>query len=338
MIKDFMTEHNHYNGNPSQYLQRVDFVDLVNQLWKGRKTILIAVFIAILLSIGYIFLAKQKWVSTAILTQPDVGQITGYTNALNVMYGSNAPQVNDVQKNFVERFSSAFSALSESLENIDEPEKLTIEPAVKNQSLPLKVTYTGPNAEFAQKMLAQYIQQVDENVAKELEVDLASSIKSKIHDLQQLLVNQEKVVVEQKDLRVAQINQALTVAEQANIKKPQVQQADQVSQDTMFMLGSDALSSMMKNEASRPLPFNDNYYQTRRALLDVSNLLSDNKVESIKADQLHSYRYVMKPTLPLRRDSPKRILVLILGVILGGIIGSGIVLGRNAFKISKMSN
>ncbi|USE76480.1 LPS O-antigen chain length determinant protein WzzB, partial [Escherichia coli] len=31
------------------------------------------------------------------------------------------------------RFSSAFSALAETLDNQEEPEKLTIEPTVKNQ-------------------------------------------------------------------------------------------------------------------------------------------------------------------------------------------------------------
>jgi chain length determinant protein (polysaccharide antigen chain regulator) len=40
----------------------------------------------------------------------------------------------------------------------------------------------------------------------------------------------------------------------------------------------------------------------------------------------------MKPDLPIRRDSPKRGIVLILSVLLGGLIGSGVVLGRNALR------
>ena len=44
------------------------------------------------------------------------------------------------------------------------------------------------------------------------------------------------------------------------------------------------------------------------------------------------YRYVMKPTLPIRRDSPKRGLTLVLAVLLGGMIGAGVVLGRNALR------
>jgi chain length determinant protein (polysaccharide antigen chain regulator) len=34
----------------------------------------------------------------------------------------------------------------------------------------------------------------------------------------------------------------------------------------------------------------------------------------------------------VRRDSPKKVIVLILAVLLGGMIGSGVVLGRNALR------
>ena len=57
-------------------------------------------------------------------------------------------------------------------------------------------------------------------------------------------------------------------------------------------------------------------------------------IESLKVDDLdiHAYRYVMKPTLPIRRDSPKKAITLILAVLLGGMVGAGIVLGRNALR------
>ncbi len=50
---------------------------------------------------------------------------------------------------------------------------------------------------------------------------------------------------------------------------------------------------------------------------------------------MHVYRYVMKPTLPVRRDSPKKAITLVLAVLLGGMIGAGIVLGRNALRSYK---
>ncbi len=88
----------------------------------------------------------------------------------------------------------------------------------------------------------------------------------------------------------------------------------------MFLLGSDALKSMIQNEATRPLVFSPAYYQTKQTLLDIKNL-------KVTADTVHVYRYVMKPTLPVRRDSPKTAITLVLAVLLGGMIGAGLCWG-----------
>lgn len=317
-------ENNNLTGRNNEP-EQIDLIDLFVQVWRGKVIIIACVFIAILLAVGYLAVAKEKWTSTAIITQPDAGQLANYSNAMNVLYGGNAPQINDLQANMIGRFNSAFSALSETLENQEKPEKLTIDASVKGQPLPLKVTYQAPTAEDAQKTLAKYIQQVDETISKEVNADLAKSITTRTSDFEQSLEAQEKVAQEQKALRIAQISQALSVAKEANIKLPQVQQADQVSQDTMFMLGSDALSSMVQNEATRPLAFSDGYYQTRQNLLAVKAL-------KIEPDSVHAYRYVMKPTLPIHRDSPKKAITLVLAVLLGGMIGAGVVLGRNALR------
>ncbi|ENI5236395.1 LPS O-antigen chain length determinant protein WzzB [Escherichia coli] len=305
--------------------EQIDLIDLLMQLWRGKVTIIICIVVAIALAVGYLAVAKEKWTSIAIVTQPDAGQLASYNNAMNVLFGANAPEMTDVQAGFIGRFSSAFSALAETLDNQQEPEKLSIDAAVKGQTLPLKVSYTGKTSEEAQKTLAQYIQQVDEGVAKELNADLSMSMETRLADLQKSLAAQEAVAKEQKTLRIAQMTQALKVAQQSNIKLPQVQQVDQVSQDSMFMLGSEALSSMVENEATRPLTFSDQYYQTRQNLLEVQAL-------EVAPDSVHAYRYVMKPTLPIRRDSPKKAITLVLAVLIGGMIGAGVVLGRNALR------
>ncbi|HCT9711009.1 TPA: LPS O-antigen chain length determinant protein WzzB [Citrobacter werkmanii] len=305
--------------------EQIDLIDLLLQLWRGKTTIVIAIVVTIVLAVGYLVVAKEKWTSTAIITQPDVGQIATYNNALNVLYGANAPKVTELQTNVVGRFSTSFSALAETLANQEEPQKLSIEQSVKGQPLPLAVSYVASSPEEAQRQLAEYIQQTDEKVAKELELDLADNIKLQTSTLEDSLKTQEVVAQEQKDLRIKQIQEALRYAEQAGVIKPQIQQTQDVTQDSMFLLGSDALKSMIEHESTRPLILSDNYFQTKQKLLDIRNL-------KLEGAELHSYRYVMKPTLPIRRDSPKKAITLVLAVLLGGMIGAGIVLGRNALR------
>ncbi|WP_253383929.1 LPS O-antigen chain length determinant protein WzzB [unidentified bacterial endosymbiont] len=323
-----MTQNNNNLVNRSNDPEQIDLIDLVIQLWRSKWTICLFVFFAILLAGSYLFVVKEKWTSTAVITQPDAAQVASYSNALNIVYGNAAPSMSDVQTRTINRFYSAFSALSQTLENQQEPEKLTIEQSVKGQALPLTVSYVSTTAEGAQKQLAQYIQQVDEQTAKELSVDLKDNIKLQIATLNDSLENQEKVAQEQKDLRIKQIIEALKNAEAAKITSPQLQQTQDVTQETMFLLGSEALNSMIQNEASRPLVFSSAYYQTKQNLLDIQNL-------RVNPETIHVYRYVMKPDLPIKRDSPKRAITMILAVLLGGIVGCVFVIGRNALRSYK---
>lgn len=320
-----MTQNNNSQVSRNHDPEQIDLLDLMLQLWRGKWMIATFVIVFIALAVGYLFVAKEKWTSSAIIAQPDAAQIAPYSNALNILYGTAAPSMLDTQTRAIERFNASLSALSQALDNQSEPEKLTIEPAVKGQALPLSVTYTSTSAEAAQKQLAQYIQQVDEQTAKELALDLKDNIKEQIKTLNDSLQNQEKVAQEQKDLRIKQIAEALKNAEAAKITSPQLQQTQDVTQETLFLLGSEGLKSMIDNEASRPLVFPTAYYQTKRNLLGIQNL-------NVNPDTIHVYRYVMKPDLPVRRDSPKKAMILVLAVLLGGMIGSGVVLGRNALR------
>lgn len=320
-----MTHNNNNAVMRSNDPEQIDLIDLLVQLWRGKWLIATFIALAMVLAVAYLAFAKEKWTSTAIITEPDAAQIGSYSNAINILYGSAAPKLSDIQESVITRYNASFSALSQTLANKAEPEKLTIEPAAKGQSLPLSVSYVNGSAEAAQKQVALYIQQVDEQIQKELEVDLNDNIKQQVATLNDTLTNQQAIAQEQKDLRIKQVAEALKYAEAANITSPKIQQTQDVTQETMFLLGTEALQSMIEREASRPLTLSDSYYQNKQKLLDIQKL-------KIDPTSIHAYRYVMKPDLPIRRDSPKRSLVLILAVLLGGIIGSGVVLGRNALR------
>lgn len=318
-------EKNGYPASQSNEQENLDLIDILLQIWRGKWLVGLFVLLSLVIAVVYLSVAKEKWTSVAVISSPDAGQIASYTNAISVLNDDDKYDIIDIQQRVIGRFNSAFSALAETLNNQEKPEKLTIDPAVQGQPLPLKLTYQGPTAREAQQRLAQYIEKVDQQIAKELIDDLNTSIKSRSADLVKTLAAQEKVAQEQKDLRLKQIAQALSVAKEAEVQSPQVRQAQNVSQDTLFLLGSSALESMIKNESSRPLIFSDDYYKIRQNLLNIQTI-------NVNPGSVHGYRYVMKPTEPIRRDSPKLALTLILAVLLGVIIGSGYVLVRNAFR------
>ncbi|WP_368301613.1 LPS O-antigen chain length determinant protein WzzB [Kluyvera sichuanensis] len=317
------------NGGSSEQRhdpEQIDLIDLVMELWRGKVVIIACVVVVLILAVGYLFVAKEKWVSTAILAEPDIGQVTLYYNALKLSGTDNkntdktdtsAASVVDVTG----LYNAALSALSNMLDNQNESEKLTIGPVSKDNNFPVQVRYVSDNAKEAQKKLTQYLEQIDSNVAAELYTALKGSIDQQTVLLEASLKNQTSVAEEQRTERLNQIKEALKYAEAANITKPKVQQAQYVTQDTMFLLGSDGLKAMIQNESTRPLGYSDKYYLTKNNLLDLQHM-------NIEPKMLHTMRYVMKPDLPTRRNSPRRAIVLALAVLLGGMIGAGIVLGR----------
>lgn len=315
----------------SNQQESIDLIDVFIQLWRGKITIAVVTVLAILIGVAYLAVAKEKWTSEAIVTLPDPGQIANYTNAFTVLYSQtpeNAPTNQAVQQTFFGRFNSAMNALAGQLENQDKPETLMIQAANKETPLPLKISYVANSAQQAQQTLNTYLQQINKRIVTELDSDLKISIDAKIGDLKEQLTTKEKVAKEKQQKRLDELNQALVVAQQSNITKPVVSQAETLSQDTLFVLGSEALSSMIKNESSRPLPLDNSYYNARQALLAVSELKST-------PETTYAFRYVMKPTLPVHKDGPKKGLTLVLAALLGIIVGSGYVLGRNALRNHK---
>lgn len=126
--------------------EQIDLIDLAMQLWHGVATIIVFILAGILAAVGYLMLAEEQWTSTAIITRPDIGQVTSYYNVMAAVYGKEAPGIAEVQTAIADRFNSAFSALSDSLRNQKEPEKLSAEPSEKGQPFPVKVSYVGTTA------------------------------------------------------------------------------------------------------------------------------------------------------------------------------------------------
>ena len=174
--------------------------------------------------------------------------------------------------------------------------------------------------------LTQYISQVNDEVVKDYGDDIKRNLSVKTRELTNTLDTYKQVALNQKEHRLDVIKQALKIADASNVGKLQVNQAEFLSDDTLYLLGSDALKAMVENENSKPLDFSKEYYDAQRALLAVTHL-------KIEVDNLQSFRYISQPDLPLKRVSPKKGLALILAFIIGALLGSFIVIGRNSLII-----
>lgn len=315
--------------NPSSqqgfYDNNFDLIEIIVQLWKGKLIILASMIIMLALSLIYISVVKEKWTSKAIVTLPSAGQVANYNATLSMLYIQNPqdkPSIPDLQNQLFTRFSASMNALSGTLANLEEPLTLRVEQVNRGSNNSLQISFVAESAKSAQKELAKYISEVNVDVVDDYGLDLKNNLGVKTKELTDILDAHKQIAINKKEHRIDVINQALKVARQSGTTKSQLNQASYLSDDSMYLLGSDALNAMIVNEATKPLDYDDDYYNTERALLSVTHV-------KIQTDNLQSFRYIAKADIPIRRDSPKKAITLLLALILGAVLGSSIVIGRN---------
>jgi len=276
----------------------------------------------------YLFFAKEKWTSTAIVTEPSAGQVANYNAALGIVYSqtpSDKPSIVDLQKQLFNRFNASISALAGSLSNLEVPLVLKVEQLNKGSDDSLTISFVASTAKQAQKELTQYISTINQDVVKDYGDDIKRNLGVKANELSDILDTHRQIAINKKSHRMDVLTQALKIAQESGVKETKLNQADYLSDDTLYLLGSDALNAMVENEATKPLSYDDDYYSAERSLLAVTHL-------KIKVDNLNSFRYISMADLPIKRDSPKKAILLVISLILGFMFGVCLVLVRNMIK------
>lgn len=338
------------SGYATRNSDEIDLLDLLFQLWHGKKVILSFIVAFLIIAGAYVTFAPEKWTSTALIQRPSMGQLANYDAAMNVLY-SLSPQdsvsISELRKRVFQEFLTQLSSpdrQSRFLRGTDyfrslnakgdvevqrQLEKLLLQfnlaPLSKDQPDTIKLTFTANTVQNAQKVLNDYIQQTADETGGKLYADLYNRLEVYRKELKASLDTQQQVAQVKKQNRIAILKEALKVAEESNVVGTKVQQAESLSDDTLFLLGSAALTAMIANENTRPLSYDQEYYKTQQSYLRVEGL-------ELERGDISVFAYQQAPDAPGLRDSPKRTLVMVLALLIGGVLGAGAVLVQNMVR------
>lgn len=355
----------YYYPQPPQD-DEIDLRELFAALWKGKWIIIACTFICTALAITYALMAKEQWSSTATITQPkvsDYNQLQDQIIPLQVIFSNGNASLIDklddlidgdhLYNNFIEEFNSSinkkkFLATSPSFQKekalLDDPEDedalrklyndwykvLSAKPEdSKKTDGPYVLTASAEASQESLDMLNQYIQyvnkQVENNAFETLTVTIASKKNEFTHQLSTLTEQAKQQLMLEKE----RSQYALSIAKAAKVSKPLQNFGD--NELFAINLGSDALSAKV-NALSNV----KNLSVIEPRLEELNAKVS--QIENVKIDKdvkFSAYRYLEQPEREISRDKPKRALIAILGLLLGGMIGVGTVLVRFAFKQDK---
>ena len=218
-----------------------------------------------------------------------------------------------------------------------------------------KISFYAETPDDAQNVLSQFISEINK-AAYKIELDnFLLYFNELIADLNYEKTKFERDLSIHKSVQLENLENALKIAKEAGIteytksfgltnNQSAIQQALTVSEAKiplsdsklsdgtyLFMLGEKYLKAQLDVLKNSSIVYPPRYYQ-------VSSLLSELEPLLIKAKQAkaNAFSYQASPDYPVKRDWPKRLLLLVIGFILGFLISSIVVLTREVISNIKV--
>lgn len=354
-----------FTGYPLHAAQsnEIDLLSLIDVLWKAKSRIMAGVFAFAFIGLILSFLLPQKWTSEAIVTPAEPLQWQALERTLTTLRVLDLDASIDrgsVFNLFIKKFQSlslleeylrsstyvmdqlkganinelnlhqAIVALSDNMKAVD------LNAAQKNGT-PLytswSLSFTAPTKEEAQQVLAGYIQFISNLVVKESLENIRNTLEFKTRFEKERLEFDRVKLKNQLDANIQRLNYSLEIANAAGIKKPVYSNGQAVKDDPDFSisLGADGIQRKLEIEKS---------------VTDVAELNAEirnrqyhvAKLESVNISDVNfsPFKYQLAPSLPVRKEGPGKMIVVVLAALLGGLVSCAGVLLRHAMVSRKM--
>lgn len=223
-------------------------------------------WIAIVSEIGYLFLAQDTWISTAVITPPQLGQLADYPVIVEAVAPSSHNNINNAI------FANAVSRLSGKALTLRPENSLVIKPIDQGSKYAFIVTFKASTPEDALGTLSSILGDTNKEVSGAFYSSINKALQVKIQSINFLLDSLVKTAEDKKSHRLALLTEALKTAEATNIKNIAINRVKEPYDDVMlFMLGVPALKELISNESSWPLYLDDSYYTNCEMIQSLKN-------------------------------------------------------------------
>lgn len=344
-------------GQPAD---EIDLLDLFQAIWKGRYVLLMFCLAGLALSVSYAFTAKEKWTSMAFVSRPQLEHIGAYLDQRRAMArvdGNKTVDTSELTNTLFNGFIGQAASMKNRLEYLsgtdyyrqqlrdsDDPraerlvlielaERLAIKTYDKNQISPYyEFSFSADTAEQAQDILTGYLHWVNDLSFGLVDEEFNNHLDAQILSRQTELANIDFQLKAERQNRIEIIENALHTARLANIRDyivaRQTEGATVIELSDsrrLFMLGEKYLTAELKTAQEAPIIHPPRYYEIQRDLAQLEPLRKY-EVKTL------SYSYQLPPTLPVTRDEPKRLVIMILGTFTAGLLGIFWVLACGAIR------
>ncbi len=339
----------------------IDLIELILSIWQKKWWVILIVIIFAVGSIGYALMAKEQWTSKAEIIAPNIKEMGKYLDTYEKYFSiinQDQNQAEIASKVLLNSFSSAIGSHEQQVKFFQQSEILkkqikqgkkasssmlqlinavkVAKPNEKKDINYIAIDFSSGDAAVAQQTLSRLIQYINMFAKQELTEDLQTEIATKIKTLQIKKDSVKLFADTAEKVRLKNLQRALLTAKNAGIVDYTQLHGDRFvlpgnfggeagvqlkdnrwsEGNFLFMLGEKYLKAQIDTLTNTKTVYPEEYYQAALQIDLLTALLNDN--QDFSFDTFH---YQSSPDLPLKRDKPKRALIVLIGTFLGGIIG-----------------
>lgn len=332
----------------------LDLLELLSLLLDRKKTILGITFAAMVIGAGVSYMLPQRWTSSAVIVPPEIQQMRMMEKTLNELtvldiktditpdsllsdymryfdsrdlrekYLVNTTYfkelVKDKELDATQRYQRVDGILTG---NILSHSSAQDKDTDKKEYRYYELSYSAETPVAARDLLQGYINYVTDVVEEELHQKLTyqvDQVKNRVTGLYDLDLQRAENA---HNIKIERLTYALQIANSAGLKKPSWSNGTAIVDDPDFSvtLGADGLSRKLAIEKSIDDVSTLNAdLQNRKLYIDKLNALEIDKM------QITPFKYMREPFQPIKKDKPKRVLVVLLAGIAGLLGACGYVL------------
>ena len=216
-------------------------------------------------------------------------------------------------------------------------------------ALGITLAFSAETAAESQQVLEQYIDYLNQQTFNEEVADFKVLLQEKISDLQNEKGSIEFNLKAQHKVQLENLRKAYEIAKTAGVQnfssqslvgeivnqqntssEALVSLSDSKLADNsyLFLLGERYLKSQIDVIEKNSVVYPPRYYAVLEYIRTSENLIK--KLDNIS---VKTYAYLASPEYPITKDKPKKTIILLIGMILGGVLGCLLVLVRKLFEI-----
>ncbi|PHI28799.1 LPS O-antigen chain length determinant protein WzzB [Budvicia aquatica] len=332
-------------ANPNN---EIDLFELLLRLWDKKGLILMVTLVTTLIAGIYAFTAKEQWTVKAYVSPPQMAQIEDYLTlrrAFSRVSGINAdPQA--IANHLFSRFTDMVSSPTEKLSYLSETayvkqqtesmephakrlwltemtdKGLVTSPPDERKTLPyFMLSVSADNPQTALALLTDYVERINQQVIAQDDAEFQNNLQAMILARQKEQQDIDFSLQADRANQLANLTRSRSTAQRAGIKDyyansasngaTKIELANSVHK---YMLGENFLSAEINSLMESPIVYPVRYHDISRELSLLAPLLQQQVTAQV-------YRYQLTPGEHMKKDRPKKALILVLGVLLGGMLG-----------------